>query len=118
MLKGQVKGNSISSIRNQVQEINTTKGLTLKVLKDEEFLEHTPDGSAELKGYFKNGKLVKIVEWIGLSSCIQITEYYLQNRKLIFIYVQGKDFEYLKPISTTRPKLVMQNAGFIMKIIN
>jgi hypothetical protein len=108
LVKGQERYNRIDVIRNQVQKINTMKGLTVKVLEGEEFLEHTPDGGAELKGYFKNGELVKIVEWIGLSSCVQITEYYLQNKKLIFVYVQGKNFEYLKPTGATRPKLVMQ----------
>jgi hypothetical protein len=49
LLKGQARDYRIDIIRKRVQEIKATKGLTVKVLKDEEFLEHTPDGGAELK---------------------------------------------------------------------
>ena len=108
LLGAQTKDDSLEVIRKRVNHINNTKGLVVKVLKDEEFPEHTPDGGGELKGYFKDGKLVKIAEWIGLSSCTQTTEYYLQDGKLIFIYLQGKDFDYLTPTKTTKPKLVME----------
>lgn len=107
-LCAQVKENSIAQIRKRVNEINNAKGLIVKVLKNEEFLEQIPDGGGELKGYSKNGRLVKIVEWIGLSSCVQTTEYYLQDGKLMFVYIQGRDFEHLKPGATTKPKLVME----------
>ena len=86
--------NSIDNIRHVVEQINKDSGYSKKVLNNEEFLEHSTDGGGELTGYFKNGQLVKIREWIGLSSCINITEYYLQSGKLIFTYTEGSDFAY------------------------
>ena len=108
LVKGQKKNDPIGDIRKQVQLINASKGMMVKVLNNEEFLDQMPDGGGELKAYFKNGRLVKVVEWIGSSSCTQTTEYYIQEGKLIFVYCSGKDFSYLKSGSTTSPKLVME----------
>ncbi len=85
---------SIDKIRHAVEQINKDSGYSKKVFSNEEFLEHATDGGGELTGYFKNGQLVKIREWIGLSSCINITEYYLQSGKLIFTYTEGSEFPY------------------------
>ena len=86
--------NSIEKIRHAVGQINKDSGYSKKVLNNEEFMGESSDGGGQLTGYFKNGELVKIKEWIGLSSCINITEYYLQSGKLIFTYTEGKDFVY------------------------
>jgi len=59
-----------------------------------------PDGGGHVIGYFKNGQLVKMDEFIGLSSCVNITTYYLQDNKLIFVYTQGKEFQYVDSIAT------------------
>jgi hypothetical protein len=90
----------ITKIRNTVEQTNKDTGYTTKVLKNEQFLEHMTDGGGQLTGYFKKGQLVKIVEWIGLSSCINIIEYYFQGSKLIFAYAQGKEFQYVDSIGT------------------
>jgi hypothetical protein len=58
------------------------------------------DGGGQVTGYFKNGQLVKMVEFIGLSSCVNITEYYVQDAKLIFAYTLGKEFLYVDSIAT------------------
>lgn len=108
LLKSQQKDYPVDKIRKQVQLVNAARGLTVKVLKSEEFLDQTPDGGGELKGYYQAGKLLKIVEWLGLSNCTQTTEYYLHEGKLIFVYCSGKDFSYLKAGGTTTPKLVME----------
>jgi hypothetical protein len=97
-----------------------------KVLSNEEFLEHTTDGGGELTGYFKNGELVKIKEWIGLSSCINITEYYLQSNKLIFTYTEGSEFpyndslesiDYKKPVRTMECRFYYENNKLIKSIL-
>jgi len=81
-------------IRKTVQQINNGTGYLIKKLESDEFLEEGTDNGAELVGYFKDGKLVKIKEWIGLSSCFNITEYYLQDGKLIFRYSKGSQAPY------------------------
>ena len=96
--------NSIDKIRHVVEQINKDSGYSNKILNGEAFLEETTDGEGELTGYFKNGELVKIVEWIGLSSCINITEYYLQSGKLIFTYTEGKEFAYNDSLKTFNPQ--------------
>src|SRR6187551_1270780 len=60
----------IEKIRKTVQNINKDTTYTIKTLKGEEFIEpnQMPDGGGQLIGYFKNGQLVKIDEFIGLSS--------------------------------------------------
>ena len=51
-----------------------------------------PDNGGQLKGYFKNDTLYKIVEWFGPSYGILITEYYLWNYELFFVYDIEKNF--------------------------
>ncbi|HEX4374794.1 MAG TPA: hypothetical protein VHZ50_15930 [Puia sp.] len=84
----QADNNKINIIRQTVEQINKDSNYTIKKLNEEEFLEQTPDNGGELTGYFKNGQLVKIIERIGLSSCINITEYYLQENKLILLILK------------------------------
>jgi hypothetical protein len=92
--------NSLNKIRKTVEQTNKDKSLTTKTLDNEQFLQQTTDGGGQLTGYFKNGQLVKIIEWVGLSSCIDITEYYLKDDKLIFVYSQGKELQYIDSIAT------------------
>ncbi|WP_018343677.1 hypothetical protein [Cytophaga aurantiaca] len=92
--------NVVNSIRKAVEQINADKSLTTKTLDNEQFLEQTTDRGGQLTGYFKNGILVKIVERIGLSSCVDINEYYIQDNKLIFVYAQGKEFKYIDSSAT------------------
>lgn len=96
--------NRIEKIRQTVEKINKDLGYSKKVLDGEAFLEEATDGGGELTGYFKNGELVKISEWIGLSSCIRVTEYYLQSHHLIFTYTQEKDFAYSDSLKTFNPQ--------------
>ena len=92
--------NSINEIRKTIAQINNDSGYSLKKLENEEFLEQMTDNGGELTGYFKNGQLVKIVEWIGLSSCVNITEYYLQDNKLIFAFIKGSESPYIDSLET------------------
>lgn len=89
---GQEKQSIIKQIRADYQIINADTHLTKRKVKGEDFLENTPDGGAELTGYFKKDSLVKIVEWIGLSYGNSITEYYLKQGKIFFIYERFMSF--------------------------
>lgn len=81
-------------IRFAVDRINGDTSYFKKTLVSEQFLEHITDGGGELTGYFKNGTLMKLVEWVGLSSCISICEYYFENGQLIFVYRRENVFPY------------------------
>src|SRR5690349_19278478 len=85
----------INIISKRVEQINTDTTLAKKkVLDNEQWMDHATDGGGELTAYINNGQIIKIVEWVGLSSCISIYEYYLQNGSLIFVYGQEKVFKY------------------------
>jgi hypothetical protein len=85
----------IKYIRNVYKEINSQKDLQQVKLEDEEIAEEMLDGGASLTGYFKDKKLLKIVQWIGPSyGAIQI-EYYFNKNSLIFAYVTEKHFRVI-----------------------
>lgn len=45
------------------------------------------DNGIELKGYYKNNKLLKMEHWVGLSAWIITTEYFFtENGKLVFVH--------------------------------
>ena len=96
----QTDSNRIVKIRKIVEQINMDSVYTTMILDNKQFLEHMTDGGGQLIGYFKNGKLVKIVETVYLSSCINVTEYYIQSNKLIFVYTFGKEFQYIDSSAT------------------
>ena len=91
---------SVKNIRKAVKQINADKSLTTRIIDNAQISKQGTDGGDKLTGYYKNGQLVKIVESIGLSSCMNITEYYLQDNKLIFVYAQGKEFKYEESLAT------------------
>ena len=70
-------GDKVEQIRKSVEQINQDTAYTTKILDNEQFLEHMTDGGGQLTGYFKNGQLVKVLERVGLSSCVTTYEYYL-----------------------------------------
>lgn len=84
----------VKAIRIAVEQINNDSTYVKKVLDNEQWLEHGTDNGAELTAFFKNGKIVKIIEWVGLSNYVSIYEYYIQNNSLIFVYAQEKAFKY------------------------
>ncbi len=103
---GQTDSKKMNKIRIAVELIDKDTGHTTKTLTTEQFLQEMTDGGGELTGFFKNGQLVKIIERIGLSSCVNITEYYLQDHKLIFVHHQGKEFEYIDSTATFNYKVL------------
>ncbi|MDD5571295.1 MAG: hypothetical protein PHD97_09100 [Bacteroidales bacterium] len=83
-----------------VNLIDSDSSYQTKTLTNKQFMEQMTDGGGSLTGYFKNGKLVKIKEQIGLSSCIITTEYYLKDNELIFVFTEGKEFLYVDSLKT------------------
>ena len=87
-------------IAEQDARLKADTTYVIKILNNEQFLEQMTDGGGQLKGYFYNGQLVKIIEWIGLSSCVNITEYYLGGNQLVYAYTQGKETKYVDSTAT------------------
>lgn len=71
----QTEEESIDLIRKQFKWINDQADFIIIELNNEDYLEQIPDNGGQLKGYFKNDTLYKIVEWFGPSYGILITEY-------------------------------------------
>ncbi|WP_148661187.1 PulJ/GspJ family protein [Flavisolibacter tropicus] len=84
----QNKTDQKEAIRKAFQQINNDQRLKKLTLESEAFLKHMPDGGGELTGFYKDGQLVKIREWIGLSDGNKVVEYYLKDGALIFVYGQ------------------------------
>jgi hypothetical protein len=93
------QSSNIEQVRKAVEEINLAT-LVTKTLANEQFLDQITDGGGVLTGYFKNGELVKVVERVGLSSCVSNYEYYICDGALIFVYGQEKVFPYLDSTNT------------------
>jgi hypothetical protein len=88
----QSKDSLIRMIKTNFQTINADTSLKEITLQDDEFLEEGTDGGAELTGFYKNNSLVKIVEWIGLSTGNRTREYYFKDGSLFFAYEQFDAF--------------------------
>jgi len=119
--------NTVINIRRAVEKINRDTGYSIRKLTAEDFLNQVPDNGGELTGYFKKGQLVKIIEWIGLSSCVKVTEYYLQGDKLIFTYTKGsespyidslQEFDHSKLNTTMEYRFYFDNNKVVKKILN
>lgn len=91
-IQAQSTKDRILQIRNDFVEINTDTALKKLSLSDEEFLENIPDGGGELTGYYKNGELVKLTEWIGLSYGNSTREFYFKRGRLFFVFEQFASF--------------------------
>ena len=74
------------AVRASVERINVARDLKKIELDAEEFLGMSPDGGATLTGYYRGGVIYRMTTWIGLSYGNDITEYYLDSGRIIFIY--------------------------------
>jgi len=90
---GQSSNRDITRIRQIFNGINSDPHLKKLVIEGKDFLEHSPDGGAELTGYFSKAGLVKITEWIGLSYGIRQRDFYFDSTKIIFCYVAEQHFK-------------------------
>lgn len=99
----QIDSTYILAIDRRVEAIDAVKDYEVRTLVNEEFLEQMTDGGGELTGYLKNGQIVKIVSWVGLSSCIHISEYYFERSKLVFVQEHGYEFAYVDSTGSFDP---------------
>jgi len=82
----------VKKIRQEFNIINKDKTMKKKVLNNEDFLDHMPDGGGRLTGFYIKGEVKKIVCWTGLSFGTENVEYYFKDNKLIFVYEQFNSF--------------------------
>jgi hypothetical protein len=82
----------VKSIQDKVELIDLEKNYETKVLNNEKFLDNMTDGGGQLTGYFKDGKIVKIVERLGLSYGVKTYEYYFANDELLLVKEKEEDF--------------------------
>ncbi|MDQ3110063.1 MAG: hypothetical protein M3R17_09225 [Bacteroidota bacterium] len=75
-----------------VYHIRNDTTLETVILENEEFTGHTTDAGASLTGYYKNGKLVRIKSWIGLSNGIKTEDFIYKNGKLIYVEKETERF--------------------------
>ena len=86
----------LTRIRTQVQSLNRETGFKVVRLDAEDFLDGDPDGGAELKGYFKKGKPLKIYQFIGVSTGNELIEFYYSGDDLVFVFEAFKSFRVNK----------------------
>ena len=89
----------IAAVRKKVEAINTEKSYQIKKLDNDYFVNvknEATDGGQELSGYYKNGKLKKIVYSVGLSYGMKTSEYFFSSDKLIFVFEKQDQFAAIK----------------------
>lgn len=96
-LFGQNKNDTLKIIEQKIQTINQDTNYWISSFDNEAFLDsgfiNQPNkGYGKLTGYFKNGKVCKIRELIGIKLLhdMAITEYYFSEGKLIFVSEKEK----------------------------
>lgn len=93
----------ILAVDRRVQAIDAAKDYETRTLVNEEFMEKMTDGGGELKGFLKDGQLVKMESWVGVSSCVFITKYYFDREQLVFVHLQGLEFAYVDSTGSFDP---------------
>lgn len=90
LFSGFALSQNIEAIRKTVTEINQTKKYTVKILPYEYFSDKNEvvDNGIELKGFYKNKKLRKIVHEVGLSAWQISTQYFFSGNEVIFVYAK------------------------------
>ena len=79
---------NLDLIKKEVEQINNTKYFKIKTIPNDYFVyikNEASDNGQELKGYYKNNQLKKIIHFVGLSAWNIVTEYYYKDNQLIFI---------------------------------
>ena len=92
------KDTLITSIKEEAELIDGEKDLKRKILDNEWFVDHdvVRDAGTQLDGYFKDGKIFKIVETRGQSFELQTYEYYYLDEQLIMIHEINEIFPYIE----------------------
>ncbi len=110
----QIDSTYIVAVDRIVQEIDAGKDYDLRTLENEEFLTQMTDGGGELKGFLKDGQLVKMVSWVGVSSCVYFTAYYFDRGQLVFVQEQGLEFAYVDSTGSFDP--AVQNVTMVNRV--
>lgn len=87
-----VDSNLIKKIHLIVKSIDDHTFKDSVELENEDFLENMTDGGGSLTGYFNNGELVKIKEWVGLSYGIIQHSFYFRKGQLAYVLETEDDF--------------------------
>ena len=88
----------INRIKRTVEKINNDNSLTTKQLLNDFYVDKKnviTDNGQELKGYYKNGQLNKVIYTVGISCCMNTYEYYLTDGNLIFVYEKQETYTAL-----------------------
>ncbi len=83
------------AVRTAVQAINNDSGYQIRMRDNDYFTDvkdEATDNGQELKGYYKNGVLKKMVYSLGLSVCMKTYEYYFSDNELIFVFEKEDDY--------------------------
>lgn len=99
----QIDSTYIVAVDRLVQEIDAGKDYEMRTLENEEFLTQMTDGGGHLKGFLKDGQLVKMESWVGVSSCVYITAYYFDRGELVLVQEQGLEFAYVDSTGSFDP---------------
>ena len=89
----------IAAVRKKVEAINTEKSYQIKKIDNNYFVKvknEATDGGQELSGYYKNGKIKKIVYSVGLSYGMKTSEYFFSNDELVFVLEKQDQFADIK----------------------
>lgn len=91
----------IKNIQKNVELIDSEKNYEVKTLNNEQVQgDQMTDGGAQLTGYFKQGKIVKIKEKLGLSYGVKNYEYYFSDEELMFVYEKDENFPDIENTGT------------------
>lgn len=82
----------IREIQKYVNQICKQKFKDSLELENEEFMENMTDGGGSLTGYFQDGKLLLIKEWIGLSYGVTQHSFYFNKDRLVYVLELEDDF--------------------------
>jgi hypothetical protein len=101
---GQNDIKTVEIIERVVKKINSDTTKKSIELDNEYFINEgrVTDGGCSLTGFTKNGSIVKIVSWVGLSFGNEIIEFYYKNNKLIFVYEEFHSFVFDKDLGEIR----------------
>jgi hypothetical protein len=85
----------IEGIHRITKDIDMRNDLKPVVLENEMFMEESTDGGGVLTAWMHKRQVLKLVEWVGLSSCVNVTEYYFHDGQLVFVTVEGSEYAYV-----------------------
>lgn len=92
----QTEEEQVKQIRKQFKWVNAQKDYKTIELNNMDFLDHATDNGASITAYYKNNKLYKIVEVVGISMGLLNSEYYFWDNELFFVYHTEKMFKEIK----------------------